>query len=155
MSSLRRDCAAAERHYNQEGWNSQKENTLSLLNLTQTKLQSIVAGIEHLTQNIAGTAVGNNLKWCKVSEGLYLEQESVPLGVVLCIFEARPQVLPEVAALCIASGNAAIFKGSKFNKHTLEIFHQIITDSLRAARIPEEACMMLNTRAGNTLNPKP
>lgn len=94
-----------------------------------------------------GFQVGNNLKWCKLSDGLYLEQESVPLGVALCIFEARPQVLPEVAALCIASGNAMIFKGSKFSRNTLDVFHKIIQDALKSVKIPAEACMMLETRA--------
>jgi len=142
-----RDVAAAERSFNAEGWTAQKENLLARLVLTQEKLHNLVNGVEHLFHNVAGNAVGNNLKWCKVADGLYLEQESCPLGVVLCVFEARPQVLPEVAALCVASGNALIFKGSHFSKNTLGVFHQIISDALKANKIPSEAVMALETRS--------
>jgi len=142
-----RDIALAEKKFNADGWTNQNENKLAKLVLSDKKLKSIIRGIEMLTQNSAGQAVGKNLKWCKLAEGLYLESESVPLGVVLCVFEARPQVLPEVAALCIASGNAVIFKGSKEAANTVRVFHQIFADALKACNASPDAVTMLDTRS--------
>ena len=46
-----------------------------------------------------------------LDEGLSLERVSCPIGVLLIIFEARPEVIANIAALAIKSGNAAILKG--------------------------------------------
>lgn len=47
-----------------------------------------------------------------LDEGLTLERVSCPIGVLLIIFEARPEVIANIAALAIKSGNAAILKGT-------------------------------------------
>lgn len=47
----------------------------------------------------------------KLDEGLGLERVSCPIGVLLIIFEARPEVIANIASLAIKSGNAAILKG--------------------------------------------
>jgi glutamate-5-semialdehyde dehydrogenase len=50
-----------------------------------------------------------------LDEGLTLERVSCPIGVLLIIFEARPEVIANIAALAIKSGNAAILKGRSTN----------------------------------------
>lgn len=49
----------------------------------------------------------------RLDDGLILERVSCPIGVLLIIFEARPEVIANIAALAIKSGNAAILKGSE------------------------------------------
>lgn len=55
--------------------------------------------------------VGNVTLRTLLDEGLTLERVSCPIGVLLIIFEARPEVIANIAALAIKSGNAAILKG--------------------------------------------
>jgi glutamate-5-semialdehyde dehydrogenase len=64
-----------------------------------------------LTQNKVGRVT---LK-TKLDDGLALEKVSCPIGVLLIIFEARPEVIANIAALAIKSGNAAILKGMSQN----------------------------------------
>jgi glutamate-5-semialdehyde dehydrogenase len=58
-----------------------------------------------------------------LDDGLTLERVSCPIGVLLIIFEARPEVIANIAALAIKSGNAAILKGTRT---PLERFHGIV-----------------------------
>ena len=63
--------------------------------------------------------------------GLEIFKVSVPLGVVSVIFESRPNVASDVAALCIKSGNSVILKGGKEAKHTTEYLIRLIKKELR------------------------
>lgn len=51
-----------------------------------------------------------------LDDGLVLERVTCPIGVLLVIFEARPEVIVNIAALAIKSGNAAILKGAQFSR---------------------------------------
>uniref|UniRef100_A0A7S4H830 Delta-1-pyrroline-5-carboxylate synthase n=1 Tax=Guillardia theta TaxID=55529 RepID=A0A7S4H830_GUITH len=116
------------------------------LSLSKRKLRSLVQKIDQMTAT-AGNVVGRNVKWCKVTDGLYLEQETVPIGVALCVFDkACPDVVPLLASLCIASGNAVIFKSSRESFHTTQIFHSIIISALKANNISENAVINLEGR---------
>jgi len=57
------------------------------------------------------SAVGKVDKRTLLDDGLVLERKSSPIGVLLIIFEARPEVIANIASLAIKSGNAAILKG--------------------------------------------
>ena len=61
-----------------------------------------------LTEGIVGKVTLRTL----LDDGLVLERVSCPIGVLLVIFEARPEVIVNIAALSIKSGNAAILKGT-------------------------------------------
>jgi len=114
--------------------------------LNKRKLESVVTGIEQMAFS-AANSVGRNLKWCKVTDGLYLEQEAVPMGVVLCVYEAEPDIVPQVAALCIASGNAALFKSQmSTTPKTAEVFHSIVITALKNNGVSPKAIMMLDQR---------
>ena len=58
-----------------------------------------------------GSIVGKATLKTKLDDGLHLERVSCPIGVLLIIFEARPEVIANIASLAIKSGNAAILKG--------------------------------------------
>jgi glutamate-5-semialdehyde dehydrogenase len=62
---------------------------------------------EVLTQNLVGKVTLRT----RLDDGLDLERVSCPIGVLLIIFEARPEVIANIASLAIKSGNAAILKG--------------------------------------------
>lgn len=69
-----------------------------------------------------------------------------PIGVLLCIFEARPEVVVNIASLAIKSGNAAILKGGKESKHTAAILSKIISDALNDAGLPKDLIQTVETR---------
>jgi delta-1-pyrroline-5-carboxylate synthetase len=93
--------------------------------LDEKKLQTLASGVKQIA---AGEdPIGKVLKRRELADGLVLEEVRVPIGVLLVIFEARPDVLPQVAALAIRSGNGLILKGGKEALHTNTVLHGIIT----------------------------
>lgn len=78
-----------------------------------------------------------------LSNGMHLQKVRVPLGVVLVIFESRPNVITDVAALCLKSGNAAILRGGSEAFHTNQALAKIINDALMAINFISCAVQMV------------
>lgn len=74
--------------------------------------------------------VGRILKKTELSEGLILEKTSSPLGVLLIIFESRPDALVQIASLAIRSGNGLLLKGGKEARRSNAILHKVITSAI-------------------------
>ena len=77
---------------------------------------------------------------------LDLYRMTCPIGVLLCIFEARPEVIVNIASLAIKSGNAAILKGGKESKHTAQILARCISDALERSELPRCLVQTVQTR---------
>jgi glutamate-5-semialdehyde dehydrogenase len=88
---------------------------------------------------------GQTLSDKVLSNGLKLTKISVPLGVVGVIFESRPNVTVDVAALCIRSGNAAILRGGSDAWHTNFILVQLIHQALISAGLSPDLIRLLPT----------
>lgn len=82
----------------------------------------------------------------KLDEGLELERVSCPIGVLLIIFEARPEVIANIAALAIKSGNAAILKGGKESSESFETISRVISAALEGTEVPNAAVQLVKTR---------
>ncbi|CAI0443343.1 unnamed protein product [Linum tenue] len=74
--------------------------------------------------------VGHVLKTTELADGLVLEKTSSPLGVLLIVFEARPDALVQIASLAIRSGNGLLLKGGKEARRSNAILHKVITDAI-------------------------
>ena len=74
--------------------------------------------------------VGDVLTRRELSNGLVLRQETVPLGVLLVIFESRPDALPQVASLAISTANGLLLKGGSEAKHTNRFLHELVSQAL-------------------------
>ncbi len=77
--------------------------------------------------------------------GLRIEKRRVPIGVVAIIYEARPNVTSDAAALCIKSGNACILRGGKESFHSNMAIGAVIAEALQATGLPPEAVQIVNT----------
>jgi len=77
--------------------------------------------------------------------GLRLQKIRVPIGVVLFIYESRPNVTSDAAALCVKSGNAIILRGGKEALHSNQLLTKVIRDALAAEGLPADAVQLVET----------
>ncbi|OJJ67516.1 hypothetical protein ASPBRDRAFT_135571 [Aspergillus brasiliensis CBS 101740] len=81
-----------------------------------------------------------------LDDGLTLERVSCPIGVLLIIFEARPEVIANIAALSIKSGNAAILKGGKESTESFVAISTVISQAISKTRVPKSSIQLVQTR---------
>ncbi|KAM8730351.1 delta-1-pyrroline-5-carboxylate synthase isoform 2-T2 [Acanthopagrus schlegelii] len=117
---------------------------LKRLSLSPAKLNSLAIGLRQIAV-AAQDSVGRVLQRTRVAHNLELEQITVPIGVLLVIFEARPDCLPQVSALAIASGNALLLKGGKEAANTNRVLHQLTQEALSMHGV-KEAVQLVSTR---------
>jgi glutamate-5-semialdehyde dehydrogenase len=82
----------------------------------------------------------------RLDDGLELERVTCPIGVLLIIFEARPEVIANIAALAIKSGNAAILKGGKESTESFVAISRVISAALDKTQVPNGAIQLVTTR---------
>lgn len=83
----------------------------------------------------------------ELDDGLTLYRLTCPVGVLLIIFESRPEVIANITALAIKSGNAAILKGGKESLNTFKAMSDIINDVLKnETDVPNNSIQLISTR---------
>ncbi len=87
--------------------------------------------------------VGEQLERKTLASGLDLRKVRVPLGVVAVVYEARPNVTIDCAALTIKSGNAIVLRGSSYAERSNAALAAIVREALIEAELPEDAVLML------------
>jgi len=109
-------------------------------------------GIAQMAASVRGVAalpdpLGRKLAVTELDEGLTLHKESCPIGVIGIIFEARPEIVPQISALALKSGNAVILKGGSEALHSNQVLVSIWSDALRQfLDIPRDVINLLYTR---------
>lgn len=118
---------------------------LKRLKFDEGKLRDVTAGISDLTKMEDPLFQTQFAK--ELDEGLVLKRVTCPIGVIGVIFEARPDALVQISALCIKSGNCVILKGGsealRSNKKLFDIIHEAII----AAGLPANCMMQLEARS--------
>jgi glutamate-5-semialdehyde dehydrogenase len=89
--------------------------------------------------------VGRVLREQTLDNGLRMTKLSVPLGVVLIVYEARPNVTVDAAMLCLKAGNACILRGSRLAETTNRALVDLMRDALSEAGMPDDAVQLLST----------
>lgn len=82
----------------------------------------------------------------KLDDGLDLYRLTCPIGVLLVIFEARPEVIANITALALKSGNAAILKGGKESTASFAAIANVVSRALATTKIPSGAIQLVQTR---------
>ncbi|TYI99021.1 hypothetical protein E1A91_D01G257700v1 [Gossypium mustelinum] len=105
-----------------------EKSLISRLSLKPGKISSLAKSIRVLAD--MEDPIAQVLKRTELADGLILEKTSSPLGVLLVIFESRPDALVQIASLAIRSGNGLLLKGGKEAKRSNAILHKVITSAI-------------------------
>jgi glutamate-5-semialdehyde dehydrogenase len=113
------------------------------LRLTPDGLAKIAAALGEVAAlpDPVGEVIDSNVR----PNGLLVTRVRVPLGVVFFIYESRPNVTADAAALCVKSGNAVILRGGKEALHSNLALHRVLADELEAAGLPRQAVQLVET----------
>ena len=113
---------------------------LDRLSLDEKRVEGIAAAVENIIS--LPDPLGRVLSGEVRPNGMKIEKVSVPLGVVAVIFEARPNVTVDAAALCLKSGNTVILRGGKEAINSNKAMALVMRQALVKAELPED-CIQL------------
>ncbi len=113
--------------------------------LTAERVQSMAKGIRQIAQ--LPDPVGRVLETRKHPAGMEIAKISVPFGVVAVIFESRPNVAADTAALALKSGNVCVLRGGKESYESCNAIVRSLKTALRAIGLPEELVNLVNDRS--------
>ncbi len=118
-----------------------KGSMLERLALDGPKIAGMARAIEEIT--MLRNPLGRIIDGWVVENGLRIEKVSTPIGVVGIIYESRPNVTSDTAALCFKSGNVCVLKGGKEAKRSNEAIASVMQAVLKANNLPIEAISLL------------
>lgn len=123
---------------------------LDRLLLDEKRINSIISSLEQVIalKDPVGEVIGMN----RMENGLLIGRMRVPLGVVGIIYEARPNVTVDAAALCLKSGNAVILRGGSEAIESNKALVASLKKALRASSIQEEAVSIIEDTSREAVN---
>lgn len=122
------DMAKAELKGDGEGSNIQ---SLKRLLLTKEKLATLCDGIRQISR--ISEPLGKLISRTELAQDLILDKITCPIGVLLIIFESRPDCLPQIISLALRSGNGLLLKGGKEAENSNSILFHIISNAIETA----------------------
>ena len=147
-AALLRERAAAIQESNQQDIAAAPEFGLTdaqtdRLRLTDARIESIASALEEVAQlpEPIGQVISSSIR----PNGLSVEKVRVPLGVVFFIYESRPNVTADAAALCVKAGNAAILRGGKEALHSNRAIAGVLAEAAADAGLPADAVQLVAT----------
>lgn len=112
------------------------------LRLTKERIEGICEGVRQVAN--LRDPIGTVLETRTLENGLRIEKRQIPIGVIGMIYEARPNVTVDAAALAVKTGNAIILRGGKEAYHTSETMVQIMQGSLECCGAPKELVQLVS-----------
>ncbi|QDU86682.1 Gamma-glutamyl phosphate reductase [Pirellulimonas nuda] len=119
------------------------EAAVDRLRLTPERIESIAASLEA----VAGQSepIGEVIASTVRPNGLRIDKVRVPLGVVLFIYESRPNVTADAAAICVKAGSAVILRGGKEAAHSSRAIVELLGQAAAEHGLPEDAVQLVST----------
>jgi glutamate-5-semialdehyde dehydrogenase len=117
--------------------------TRDRLTLTPARIEAAAEGLRQVAA--LADPVGLVREGSVRPNGLQVQKVSVPLGVIFFLYESRPNVTVDAAALCVKSGNAVILRGGKEAFHSNTVLHQLLAAELAACDLPRDAVQQVPT----------
>ena len=118
------------------------ESLLDRLSLDESRILGMADGVTQVAA--MPDPIGKVLEGRTLKNGLQIEKITVPMGVIGIIYEARPNVTSDAAALCLKAGSAVILRGGKEAINSNKAIAEIMCDAIEAAGLPR-ACVGLVT----------
>jgi glutamate-5-semialdehyde dehydrogenase len=117
---------------------------LDRLMLDRERIEAMASGLESIAE--LPDPVGRILAEWERPNGLHIQRVAVPLGVIGIIYESRPNVTADAAALCLKSGNAVILRGGSDGFYSSQAIYECMRAGLEKAGINADAVQMVPTR---------
>ena len=116
---------------------------LDRLMLNSERIESLANAVREI--GTLPEPVGEVIESSRRPNGILVTRVRVPLGVVFFIYESRPNVTMDAAALCVKSGNAVILRGGSEAFHSNTAIHKLICQALEAEGLPKHAVQLVET----------
>src|SRR5207342_367175 len=113
------------------------------LRLSRPRIDAIAGALEQIAT--LTDPIGEVIRTTERPNGLTINKVRVPLGVVFFIYESRPNVTADAAAICVKSGNAVILRGGKEAAHSNRAIADLLTESLEEMGLPADAVQVVST----------
>jgi len=113
------------------------------LRLDSDRIEGIAAALEQVAD--LNDPIGDILETTHRPNGLQIQKIRVPLGVVFFIYESRPNVTADAAAICVKSGNAVILRGGKEAAHSSQAIVAILQKTAESCGLPAAAVQLVST----------
>ena len=130
--------------------NGMSESMLDRLSLSQQIIKDIAEAVKKIIDY--DDPVGRVISGTKRPNGLLIEKVSVPLGVVAVIFEARPNVTVDAAALCLKSGNSVILRGGKEAINSNIAMAETMRKAISKSGLPEDCIQLVSDTSRDSAN---
>jgi glutamate-5-semialdehyde dehydrogenase len=111
------------------------------LRLDEDRIEAMAVGVEAVIA--LPDPVGELIEERTLESGVRMEHRRVPIGVVAIVYEARPNVTIDAAALCLKSGNAAVLRGSSSAAASNAVLGSLVQEAVREAGLPEGTLEMV------------
>jgi glutamate-5-semialdehyde dehydrogenase len=118
------------------------EALIDRLTLTEERVAEMAKGVREIAD--LDDPVGEVIEGWTLENGLEVAKKRVPIGVVAVVYEARPNVTIDAAALCLKSGNAAVLRGSSSAESSNAFLAGLIGEALAAAELPAASVSLLS-----------
>ena len=118
-----------------------RPSMLDRLTLTEARIHSMAEGVRQIAAQ--ADPIGSVLEGHTNANGLKIEKVRVPLGVIGMIYEARPNVTADAAALCLKAGNAVILRGGKEAIQSNTAIAEILREAVAGEGLPEDSIQLI------------
>ncbi|MDE7220417.1 MAG: glutamate-5-semialdehyde dehydrogenase [Oscillospiraceae bacterium] len=123
---------------------------LDRLALTEDRIAGMAGGVRQVAA--LPDPVGKTLRTVERPNGIVIEKRSVPMGVVAIIYESRPNVTSDAAALALKSGNVCVLRGGKDAFHSANAIVEALRQGLEQAGLPREAVNLIQDTTRQSAN---